>query len=39
MMSVITDKKFINLVSPELRNFKWKKESKKIKRVFLPKAW
>jgi len=26
-MSVITDKKFINLVSPELRNFKWKKES------------
>ena len=26
-MSIITDKKFINLVSPELRNFKWKKES------------
>jgi hypothetical protein len=26
-MSIITDKKFINLVSPELRNFKWKKEN------------
>ena len=25
-MSIIIDKKFINLVSPELRNFKWKKE-------------
>ena len=26
-MSIIVDKKFINLVSIELRNFKWKKES------------
>ena len=26
-MSIITDKKFINLISSELRNFKWKKES------------
>ena len=26
-MSIITDKKFINLISSELRNFKWKKDS------------
>lgn len=26
-MSIITDKKFINLISSELRNFKWKKDN------------